>query len=306
MAVYQNSHIPAYSLFGQKVGLVEPRFYHVERIGDRWKLHGGEVEEHSHPHLHQMTFWISGGGEYIADDTISPIAAMTLCWMPAGVVHGFRVASGSEAIVLSMSEDFAREQLGALSTDTGLNPFRDSFVQGMEGEGANWARSLFDQMEREYASAPAGHIPCIGALARLALTHGQRMRHYHADAAEGRDYAEPSLLVRFMALLEKRLGERPTVADFASELGTTPYLLNRACAAGLNLRASEVARNRHMQEAKRLLLFTALSVGEIAQVVGYPDPAHFARGFRTVTGMTPHKWRASRIGRRSLSDSGEP
>lgn len=291
----QESAIPAYSLFGQAAGLVEPRFCHVERIGDRWKLHSGQVEEHSHPHLHQMTLWVSGKGHYVADDMVSTVAPGTFCWMPAGVVHGFRVEAGSDAIVLSMSEDFAREQLAQLAGMAGLRPFQESLIGQFEGEAADWQRSLFARMEREYRVARAGQVDGIGALARLALIEMLRVDEADSSASVAGG-AETSLLVRFMGLVEARFGERPGIEALASALGTTPYLLNRACRTGLGLRASEVVRRRQIQEAKRLLLFTALSVGEVAQLLGYPDPAHFARSFRAMTGLTPRAWRDERIG----------
>lgn len=293
--------IPAYSLFGHDAVLVEPRFCHVERIGDRWKLHGGQVEEHSHPHLHQMTLWISGNGHYVADDSISAISSNTLCWMPAGVVHGFRVVADSEAIVLSMSDDFAREQLAPLAGGADLRPFRDRLILPLQAEEARWLRTLFDRMEREYATARPGHVDCIGALARLALTEAHRIRTTENEPVTARA-GESSLLVRFMALTEARLGERPNVEALAAELGTTPYLLNRACRSGLGLHASEVVRRRHIQEAKRLLLFTALGISEIGQLLGYPDPAHFARSFRAMTGLSPRAWRETRVDGLSVPD----
>lgn len=299
--MFPETPIPAYSLFGQAAGLVEPRFCHVERIGDRWKLHNGKVEEHSHPHLHQMTLWISGNGHYVADDSIAAISASTFCWMPAGVVHGFRVVAGSEAIVLSMSDDFAREQLASLAAGTGLHPFRDRLVLPLEAEGARWLRTMFDRMEHEYAAARLGQVDCIGALARLALTEAHRIRQTECEPVAA-GAGESPLLVRFMALVEARLGERANVDALAGELGTTPYLLNRACRTGLGLRASEVVRRRHIQEAKRLLLFTALSISEIGQLLGYSAPAHFARSFRAMTGLSPRAWRETRMDRPSVPD----
>jgi AraC family transcriptional regulator, transcriptional activator of pobA len=290
----QNRHIPAYSLFGEAAGLVEPGFCHVERIGDRWRLHGGQVEGHSHPHLHQMTLWIAGYGHYIADETTSAISPTTMCWMPAGVVHGFRVKAGSEAIVLSMSDDFAREQLSVLTGTTGILPFSEKTILHLHEEDTNWLLSLFLRMEREYAGVQAAQVECIGALARLALAETLRLAR-GTDVLPVSPGIEPSLLVRFMGLVEARLGERPGIDELASELGSTPYLLNRACRTGLGMRASDVVRARHLQEAKRLLLFTSLNVNEVAQVAGYPDPAHFTRSFRAQTGQTPQKWRERRI-----------
>lgn len=292
--------IPAYSLFGQAAELVEPRFCHVERIGDRWRLHAGHVEEHAHPHLHQLTLWMTGRGLYVADDRREQIRPGTICWMPAGVVHGFRVEPESEAIVLSMSEDFAREQLGGLSGMTGLRPIRECAIGQLPDEAFEWEHALFLRMEREYRFAAAGQLDAIGALARLALT--EMLRLGYGTRAQGQSSsAETPLLTRFMALVEMRFGNRPGIDELASELGTTPYLLNRACRIGLGLRASEVVRRRQVQEAKRLLLFTALGIGEIAELLGHSDPAHFARGFRAMTGQSPRAWREERIGRETSS-----
>jgi AraC family transcriptional activator of pobA len=286
--------IPTYSLFGQPSGLVEPRFCHVEHVRDRWKVHGGRVEEHSHPHLHQMTLWIAGSGHYVADDVVAPVAAGTLCWMPAGVVHGFHVEAGSDSIVLSMSNDFAREQLTGLAGAAGLSLLGEKAIAHFNGADNEWLAGLFRRMEREYASVRYGQAECVGALARLVLAEILRLRR-GADASLGAPGIEPSLLVRFMSLVEARLGSRPNVDDLARELGSTPYLLNRACRTGLGMRASDVVRARHLQEAKRLLLFTALTVNQVALIAGYPDPAHFARSFRAQTGLTPRAWREARM-----------
>lgn len=301
----QERAIPAYSLFGQAPGLVEPRFCHVERIGDRWKLHSGQVEQHSHPHLHQLTLWIAGRGRYVADETVTPIKKGSCCWMPAGVVHGFNVEAGSEAVVLSMSDDFAREQLAVLAR---FNPFQKWLLPALDEPAAGWVGALFSRMEQEYASTRLGQVECIGSLARLVLTELLRKDEPGTGIPDPRG-GESSLLVRFMSLVESRLGERPNVDALASELGSTPYLLNRACKSGLGLRASEVVRARHVQEAKRLLLFSALGIGEIGELLGYHDPAHFARSFRTAVGQSPREWRETRIGMEiaspSAADGGE-
>ena len=46
-----------------------------------------------------------------------------------------------------------------------------------------------------------------------------------------------------------------------------------------------------MEEAKRLLLSTGLTVAEIAQAVGYADARYFARLFRRQTDLTPSEYR---------------
>ena len=47
-----------------------------------------------------------------------------------------------------------------------------------------------------------------------------------------------------------------------------------------------------MQEAKRLLLFTASSVNEICYQLGFKDPAYFSRFFTRNAGITPGEYRS--------------
>ncbi|MBV9672691.1 MAG: helix-turn-helix transcriptional regulator, partial [Verrucomicrobia bacterium] len=46
-----------------------------------------------------------------------------------------------------------------------------------------------------------------------------------------------------------------------------------------------------MQKAKNLLLETAMSIKEIAELLGYERQHEFARAFRKHTGMSPTEWR---------------
>ena len=48
---------------------------------------------------------------------------------------------------------------------------------------------------------------------------------------------------------------------------------------------------RRLQEAKRLLGFTIRSVEDIANELGFNDPAYFNREFKKHTGLAPGLWR---------------
>ena len=51
-----------------------------------------------------------------------------------------------------------------------------------------------------------------------------------------------------------------------------------------------------MQKAKKLLLDSQLSIREIAERVGYPDPFHFSKSFKNAVGMSPAQFRERREG----------
>ncbi len=92
-----------------------------------------------------------------------------------------------------------------------------------------------------------------------------------------------------------RLGERsgmpaPSLEVMAEQLHTTPRTLIRRlkrqdCAYRTLLEAAQI------ECADSLLQQAALSVADIAERMGYSDPANFGRAFRKMTGVTPAAWR---------------
>ena len=46
-----------------------------------------------------------------------------------------------------------------------------------------------------------------------------------------------------------------------------------------------------MDHAKQLLTGTNRPIKEIAFAIGYTDPKHFAKVFKTATGVKPHEYR---------------
>jgi len=62
------------------------------------------------------------------------------------------------------------------------------------------------------------------------------------------------------------------------------------------LKAQDTSYQRLLDEARlhcadALLADARLTVAEVAQRLGYSDPANFGRAFRNLTGMTPAAWR---------------
>jgi AraC family transcriptional activator of pobA len=50
-------------------------------------------------------------------------------------------------------------------------------------------------------------------------------------------------------------------------------------------------RERIALEARRLLLYSDLTAGQVADRLGFEDPAYFARFFRREVGITPSAFR---------------
>ena len=55
----------------------------------------------------------------------------------------------------------------------------------------------------------------------------------------------------------------------------------------------DLLNTRRVQAAKELLSDPKLRIGDIGEMIGYADPAHFARVFRKIAGMSANEYRNS-------------
>jgi len=85
----------------------------------------------------------------------------------------------------------------------------------------------------------------------------------------------------------------PSVGDIASRLGTSSRTLSRRLAAeGVTFNA--VLRNLRAQLARKYLSDPALSISEIAWLLGYDEYTSFAHAFKRWTGKPPGQARSKR------------
>ena len=96
--------------------------------------------------------------------------------------------------------------------------------------------------------------------------------------------------------LRRRLAADPvrrwTLADLASELGTSPRTLQRRL-AGMSVSFSRLVAEARLQIAASYLCdASGPGLAEIGFLAGYSDQAHFARSFSRAVGTTPRAYRA--------------
>jgi AraC-like DNA-binding protein len=100
-----------------------------------------------------------------------------------------------------------------------------------------------------------------------------------------------SLVIRFRQLVNQHYLIRKTVQDYAEMLHISADHLSKTMKAVTGKTAHSFIMERVLLEAKKLLLYSDLTVAEIADYLGYSEPTHFGRFFRRYTGDSPLQWR---------------
>jgi two-component system response regulator YesN len=94
-----------------------------------------------------------------------------------------------------------------------------------------------------------------------------------------------------VSYIKEHFWEELTLEDVAQEVHFSPYYVSRLFKEELGLTFIEYLTKIRIDEAKRLLLETNMTVSEISDLVGYQDPSYFTKVFKKREGVTPTQFR---------------
>lgn len=85
--------------------------------------------------------------------------------------------------------------------------------------------------------------------------------------------------------------QKISVQDVADRLHLNPSYFSHLYVKETGQHFSDYLMEYRIEKSKELLMSTNMSVGEVAETVGYDDQRYFSRIFRRMTGMNPTEFR---------------
>ena len=114
-----------------------------------------------------------------------------------------------------------------------------------------------------------------------------------ATPLEASGTSETERVARFRQLVDEHYLVESGVEFYANRLCVTPNYLNKLVRRALGQSTKQFIQNRRIEEAKRLLRYTDLSVTDIAEHLNYDTATYFVRAFSRQTGTTPLQFRST-------------
>lgn len=171
----------------------------------------------------------------------------------------------------------------------------------MEGLAREWAGSspfptvdpdTLDQYIREHYAVGAGQdatsVLLCDAYARTIVGLCWRMLG-KIDLEQTAGQGLPSWLP--LALQELRADPDISIERLAHDIGISPTQLRRNFQKWFGASPREYLNRLRLEDARRLLETTELSVNDIAEHIGFLSPPHFSRLFKHTFGMPPAQYR---------------
>lgn len=281
--------VPIYSLYGEKPTEHTEFWAHAETIYSRSSLHSWEIRPHRHERLFQILHIRSGRGEALFGGRWHPFGARTVIVMPERHDHGFRFSRDVDGAVITLvASRFSAELQGHAGLAEWL---RQPSLTALPDEhpDSRYLSETLDRAEQEIVQGGARPTALVEPLLRTALLLSLRL----AGAERGRGDADRDgeRLTELTRMIGENFRSRLPVDHYARRLGLTATHLNRITRALAGKPVSRLVADRIVLEAKRDLVFSALSIQQIALRLGFEDPAYFSRFFAQHAGLPPKLYR---------------
>ncbi len=291
--------IPVFKLYGEQGNWLTPDLLHYESIAQRSSQHDWEIKPHRHSDLYQLLYVQQGQVELNIEGNVSIVEEPVLQWVTPLCVHGFRFSQDVRGCVLTLASPLISRFELAMNMPLA---FGSSSLSLVIGEDKAFLDALFDSLEQEYGHHAPGRELALEAWLNLLLTWLQRRSMEQHAFSELRSKGH-TYFARFSRLVERHYHEQWPVQRYAASLGISVVRLNGICHQLGQQTALQFIHQRLLLEAKRNLIYTAMTIAQVSDSLGFSEPAYFSRFFRRLTGCSPKAFRQAGVGQ--LSEGAE-
>ncbi len=165
-------------------------------------------------------------------------------------------------------------------------------------ESMIWVKEVFERFEEffedvEHLSRPHGDAPASLAImveAALMYLTARLIGDTDADFRWG-DYAGLERLKPAIDFMDAQYLSNPSLAEIAERIRMAPIYFQRFFKRQTGLTPFKYMENRRLDLARKLLFDQRLSIKEVSNRAGYPNPFYFSRAFRKHFGLAPSRLR---------------
>jgi AraC family transcriptional regulator, transcriptional activator of pobA len=255
------------------------------------------IADNPHRHSYYTVIWpFSATGRHIIDFREYPVIQDHIFFVSPWQVHQVITDPDPTGYVILFTPEFLERSSIRNDFIVNLKLFRGSDETPplmVEDKMASRLRIFADNMRSAFEMQDDMYLERIGAYLKLFLIECNSHCSLSRDTNLQNIEVSKTIVRNFKSLVEKNYTRWHQVKDYAEALNVTPNYLNEVIRSSLSVPAKEFVQNRLILEAKRMVLFTEKSSKEIGYDLGFEDPSHFSKFFRTSAGQSLIEFRES-------------
>ncbi|MDO7849707.1 helix-turn-helix transcriptional regulator [Hymenobacter sp. M29] len=277
-------------IYGDSKAQLSHDYLQSQLIAPRPRSTDWGLKPHLHENLFQLFFLEAGRASFEAPEPV-PLRTPCLVIIPANTVHGFTFSPQVKGRTLTLSEALLDTILqatpGVLVELNSLHILSDFSTEVTFGDLLDLEMRIHQEI---YSELPGKQLALNGYFKLLFVKIFRLLQHNR------RKQESPNRALHyfreFQKAIERAAPFEKKISQFAQELKITQVHLNRICQAVKGKTAQQIVQAHTIRKAHNYLLYTSLSVAEIAYELQFVDPGYFTRFFRKQTGLAPAAYRA--------------
>ncbi|MGM0856920.1 MAG: helix-turn-helix domain-containing protein [Pseudomonadota bacterium] len=287
------SSVPVFKLYGETQHWPTPDLMHCESIAERSRLHNWQIRPHRHADLVHVLFIHQGKVTLELEGDRYSLNGATVIVVPSMAIHGFDFSPDIDGHVITLAKPLADHLNTYIGEHSALK--KPGVVHFENPDQGQRIATLINQIDQEYRQPALGRQTLLEALvqalivelSRLTVSSGSAIKRYGPRQHDrGRHHLE-----NFQALIEQRYREQPSIEQLAEQLGVSSAHLNMLCRLFAGRSALQLLHERLLLEATRQLTYTNMTIGQVADSLGFSEPAYFTRFFKRNTALSPRDFR---------------
>jgi AraC-like DNA-binding protein len=251
--------------------------------------------EYPHRHNFYEVLYLSGGsGYHIIDSNEYRIEPPCIFFMTPGQTHKLELSKDIDGYIFLFTPDFYL--LNQSNKNKLLSfPFFHSVTRQnpplylMQAEDNVFIKNLFVKGSTYVKNNTPSEEFIRSLLDLILLTCNQLYPKEYKVLPNTKGHI---LVKKFMLLIEENYQLNLKVSDYANRLSITANHLTQLVKQITGKTTNEILQEKNILEIKRLLLYTNLTVTEIASQMNFPDQSYFSKYFKKCTGVTPLLYRS--------------
>ncbi|GGY09119.1 AraC family transcriptional regulator [Litchfieldella qijiaojingensis] len=284
--------VPVFKLYGETRQWPTPDLLHCESIAERSRLHDWHIKPHRHADLVHILHIDTGEVSLELEGSEHRLQGPALIAIPAMTIHGFRFSQDIKGHIVTLAKPLA-QHLAERLAHQGSVLTQPAYYTLSKAEDSRRIATLVEQIHDEYRHPALGRELTLDAqIQALAVQLVRRAdpHHHKSTKVSHRDKGRLHLQ-HFQALIEAQYRMQPTIESLAAQLGVTSAHLNTLCRRLAGRSALQLLHERLLLEAKRELTYTNMTISQVADNLGFSEPAYFTRFFKRLTGLSPKAFR---------------
>lgn len=248
-----------------------------------FRQHIRKTSPHKHNSYFEIIYLTKGKGSHTIDTKKYEIKPPVIFTIRKEQVHFWDIKTEPQGFVLIIKKSFIdncldkdiKRLISELSAQTCLFP-KD-----------NTAIDIFNILLNEYQQKKKPNQPIIDGLLKALFA-----KFLESATPNISKNGNSTIFQKFIDLLSKEDELTNKVSHYAKLLNTTPQNLNAICRKETGQSSAEILSEHIINEVKRLLLYTDITVSEIAHKLDFKDNSHFSKYFKRHVDQTPVGFRS--------------